>query len=227
MGFASQSITNKENDRPPTFVDDSSEDAVELKKTFNKSRLLNQHRNILHEESPYREPNSWIHLSEKYRRKIFARYGSQSGVNPRISFQKKADVVTQAELEKVAEPLTLEQMIAISVQKHSEKQEQIRSREEDVAKKLDKLDQWKNELNAKVAKKEADALAAKERKERLIEEVRRHFGFKVDPRDDRFKEMLEQKEREDKKKQKEVKRKAKEEKMMAKLVEKTAKTKVE
>jgi hypothetical protein len=36
----------------------------------------------------------------------------------------------------------------------------------------------------------------------MVEEVRRHFGFKLDTRDERFKEMLEQKEKEYKKKQK-------------------------
>lgn len=54
----------------------------------------------------------------------------------------------------------------------------------------------------------------------------RHFGFKVDSRDERFKEMLEMKEREDKKRQKEAKRKLKEAKVMEKMVEKnTSETK--
>lgn len=58
-----------------------------------------------------------------------------------------------------------------------------------------------------------------ERKDRLVEEVRRHFGFKIDPKDERFKQMLEQKEKADKKVQKEERRKLKEQKLMAKLQE--------
>lgn len=51
-----------------------------------------------------------------------------------------------------------------------------------VAKNMTKIEQWEKELHAKIYKKEQDMLAAKERKERLVEEVRRHFGFKIDPR---------------------------------------------
>jgi hypothetical protein len=57
------------------------------------------------------------------------------------------------------------------------------------------------------------------KKDRLVEEVRRHFGFKIDPRDDRFKELLEQKEKEERKKAKEAKKKARQELVMARLGE--------
>jgi len=49
--------------------------------------------------------------------------------------------------------------------------------------------------------------------------VRRHFGFKIDPRDERFKELLEQKEKEERKKAKEAKKKARQERITAKLDE--------
>lgn len=110
-------------------------------------------------------------------------------------------------------------MIERSRQQREAKQSAIREREATIAKKLGKLDQWTAELNARVAKRESDARAARERKERLVEEVRRQFGFKVDARDERFKELLAQKEKEDKKRQKEVKKKQKDERMLAKLQE--------
>lgn len=83
-------------------------------------------------------------------------------------------------------------------------------READIAEKLSKVNQWTAELNARVAKKEAELTAARSRKERLVEEIRRHFGFKISPHDERFKTMLAQKEKEEKKKKKEAKKKAKE-----------------
>lgn len=49
--------------------------------------------------------------------------------------------------------------------------------------------------------------------------MRRHFGFKIDPRDDRFKELLEQKEKEERKKAKEAKKKARQELVTARLEE--------
>lgn len=58
------------------------------------------------------------------------------------------------------------------------------------------------------------------RKERLIEEVKRHFGYNVDPKDDRFKELLEKKEKEEKKAMKEARKKAREEKIVNKLLSK-------
>jgi len=74
------------------------------------------------------------------------------------------------------------------------------------------MDQWTADLNAKIAKKEADLEAARLRKERLVDEVRKHFGFKISPNDERFKTMLAQKEKDEKKKKKEAKKKAKQEK---------------
>lgn len=58
------------------------------------------------------------------------------------------------------------------------------------------------------------------RKERLIEEVRRHFGYTVDPKDDRFKELLEKKEKEQKKAMKEARKKAREDSMVKKILHK-------
>ncbi|XP_055854797.1 growth arrest and DNA damage-inducible proteins-interacting protein 1 [Episyrphus balteatus] len=208
-------------DKPPSFAEEEFEEP-KPESFFNKSGLLVQHRKFLHNEKPYTEPHSWIHLTEKYQRKQIGRYGLASGVDPRICFPTKKDLEAQKRYEQVAFPYTLQELIAKSKNEEKLAKEQIQKREEEITKKLEKLEQWKADLNAKVAKKEADALAAKQRKERLVEEVRRHFGFKVDPRDERFKEMLEQKEKEDRKKQKEAKRKAKEEKMMAKLISKPA-----
>lgn len=190
---------------------------------FNKSRLLPQHRRMLSKESPYDEPQSWIHLTEKYQRKMYGKYGSKSYVDPKICFPTSQDLADRCEYERVAFPFTLQEMMQKVKLDQQAKKERIMKREEEIDAKLDKLEQWKTDLRNKIAKKESEALAAKQRKDRIIEEVRRHFGFNVDPKDERFKELLEQKEKEDKKKQKEVKKKQKEEKMMAKLVGKTSK----
>jgi ABC-type microcin C transport system permease subunit YejB len=123
---------------------------------------------------------------------------------------------------KVAFPHTLAEMMQANEVDKAAKAAKIQTREDDIAKKMAKLDQWVTELHAKKTKKEAEAKAAKDRKDRLVEEVRRHFGFKLDIRDERFKEMLDQKEREDRKKQKEAKRQVKEAKMIEKLSARTA-----
>lgn len=59
-----------------------------------------------------------------------------------------------------------------------------------------------------------------EKRQRLIEEVRAHFGFTVDPKDDRFKELLDKKEKEQKKADKEARKKAREEQLLTKMLSK-------
>lgn len=59
-----------------------------------------------------------------------------------------------------------------------------------------------------------------EKKERLVDEVRRHFGFKLDPRDERFQEMLAKREKEQKKLEKMARKEAREKQMIAKLQQK-------
>ncbi|XP_055384919.1 growth arrest and DNA damage-inducible proteins-interacting protein 1 [Condylostylus longicornis] len=219
--YSKEKVENEEEPvSAPSFME-VEEDKPQV--NLNKSRLLPQHLNILNNQRPYDEPHSWIHLTEKYQRKLYGRYGNASRVNPRICFPTKEDEQMEKDYERIAYPFSLEEMIEKNKKEKADRVAKILQREEDIEKKLKKLGQWTADLNAKIAKKEADALAAKERKERLVEEVRRHFGFKIDPRDDRFKEMLEQKEKEDKKKQKEAKRKAKEDKMMTKLISMTEK----
>nr|CAH7745369.1 unnamed protein product [Callosobruchus chinensis] len=124
------------------------------------------------------------------------------------------------EYEKVAYPYTIPDIVASAKKQQAEKEEQTRARQEDIVKKVAKLDQWKKELHEKIAKKEQEANVAKQKKDRLIEEVRKHFGYTVDPRDERFKEMLEKKEKEQKKAMKEERKKMREAKMMDKLLKK-------
>ncbi|CAG9764542.1 unnamed protein product [Ceutorhynchus assimilis] len=124
------------------------------------------------------------------------------------------------EYEKVKYPFTVPQMMKEAAAKREEKDKMAMQRQQDIAKKMEKLEQWKEELHSKIEKKESEAMQAKMRKDRLIEEVRRHFGYTVDPKDDRFKELLEKKEKEQKKAMKEARKKAKEEKMVKMLLNK-------
>jgi len=96
-------------------------------------------------------------------------------------------------------------------------------REAEVFEKVGKMKQWTAELQAKIAKKTAALEAIKLRKERLIEEVRNHFGFKISPHDERFKEMVAEKEKQEKKKNKEAKKQARMEKLKTMFQEKAAK----
>uniref|UniRef100_A0A1B0CJY1 Large ribosomal subunit protein mL64 n=1 Tax=Lutzomyia longipalpis TaxID=7200 RepID=A0A1B0CJY1_LUTLO len=205
------------------FVEDEDEKEAQrqlYESKRNKSRLLPQHRNLLSGRRPYTESQSWVHETLKYQRGLFGKYGLESGVDPRICFPTAAERAEKEEYNRVAYPYTIAEMRERIEAEEAAKEEKIRQREEDVAAKLTKLEKWSQEFRDRVAKAEAEARAAKEKRERLVEEVRRHFGFKLDARDERFKELLAQKEKEDKKKQKEARKKAREEKTIAKLLAK-------
>lgn len=195
------------------IVDDEGTDtrAAYIAKIRNKSGLLDQHRRQVLEQIPYDAPQSWVHLTVAYQRKMYGRYGAASGVDPRIMFPTAEDLADKAEYERVAHPKTLHEMMAEEKAAAEAKEAAKRKREDEIAKKLAKLDQWTNELNARVAKKEADARAAREKRERLVEDVRRQFGFRLDHHDPRFQELIEQKEQEDKKASKAMKKQKKQE----------------
>lgn len=218
------SVTNQAG-----VIDDSDgqnyEEYIEMKR--NKSRLLPQHRNILHNKVPYSESKGWFHDTVKYKRRLYGRYGSISAVNPGLMWPTKSDLEEIKEYESVAYPHTIQELIEKANAAKKLREETVRQREEEISKKMESLEKWKEELKARVKQKETAMLAAKAKKDRLMEEVRRHFGFKVDIRDERFKEMLAKKEKEEKKLEKEAKRKAREEKELARLTELASKVSVE
>ncbi|XP_013186977.2 large ribosomal subunit protein mL64 [Amyelois transitella] len=194
---------------------------AEIEKKRNKSRLSESHYNIVHGRRPYETPKSTAHLTVKYNRKMYGKYGSASGVNPSLCWPTKDEIKEKLEYEAVAYPFTIKEMMEAAAEKRKEEQLAIEKREQDLAMKFEKLAMWKKELNDKLKKKVAEAEAAKAKKERLVEEVRRHFGFKLDPRDERFQEMLAKREKEQKKLEKQARKEAKEKVMIAQIQKKS------
>ncbi|XP_072942251.1 large ribosomal subunit protein mL64 [Epargyreus clarus] len=192
----------------------------EIQKKRNISRLSSSHYNIIHDKRPYEKATSLAHLTVKYNRKMYGKYGIASGVNPSICWPSRQEIEERKEYESVAFPFTIQEMIATATQKREATQLRIEQREKEVAAKYEKLEQWKKDLQNKIAKKEAEVQAAKLKKERLVEEVRRHFGFKLDPRDEKFQQMLAKREKEQKKADKQARIEAREKIVIAKLQQK-------
>lgn len=65
------------------------------------------------------------------------------------------------EYEAVAYPFTIKEMMETAAKNRKEQQQKIEQRDRDIAAKYAKLDQWKKELLDKIAKKTAEANAAK------------------------------------------------------------------
>nr|XP_022904238.1 growth arrest and DNA damage-inducible proteins-interacting protein 1 [Onthophagus taurus] len=208
----------KETALSPVLDEEVAQREAELERKRDKSRLNPAHRNMLHDRKPYNEEVHWSHNTLNYHRKMYGRYGASSGVNPAYCWPIKSELIDTKEYERVKYPMSLKEMIETSKKLRVEKEEKILKRQKEISTKMLKLDGWIKDLQIKVAKRESEAKAAKERKDKLIEEVRRHFGYTVDPRDERFKEMLVKKEKEQKKQMKEAKKKVKEAKYVERLI---------
>lgn len=196
---------------------------IEIEKKRDKSRLQAKHRNILHGRVPYNEPMAEIHLTHKYQRMQFGKYGKSSNVNPGTLWPTKSELYEIIEYEKIAYPFSFNELVEKQKKIADEEEKMIQERQQKILKNMQKLEGWKKDITARAEKKLADLAKAKAQKDALIEEVKRHFGYKLDPKDERFKEMLVIKEREQKKKLKEEKSKAKQERFIAEALKKEGK----
>lgn len=94
-------------------------------------------------------------------------------VSSGICFPTETELKEVEEYNKVAFPLTIQEMITKSQVEKKERNDKVMKRETDIAKNLEKLEQWKTDIENKKTKKMSEAKAAKERKDRIVEEVRR------------------------------------------------------
>ncbi|CAL8083412.1 unnamed protein product [Orchesella dallaii] len=196
------------------------EEEIDAKR--NISRLNNSDRRLVNGEHPYPEPKTWIHHTVRYKQKVFAQYGESSGVNPGIMWPTREELQNKIEHEQICHPFTVQEMIAKKQAERRAEKEAIENRIKFVEERMKLVDQFKEDLRKRQEAKEKESNEAKARREKLVEEVRRHFGYTVDPRDERFQELLAKKEKEDRKKQKEARKLEKEKRMLEKLQGKSA-----
>lgn len=180
------------------------EDLIEQKR--NKSRLKEKHYKVHHRLAPRLTEDEEIVEPLKYQRKLYGVYGAASGINVAKLWPSKEELELEKEYEKVARPYTVQEMISMARKAKEEEEEARQQRQADLKRKMAKLEGWKKEVRDRIQKQEREAQLAKEKKEKLIEEVRQIIGFQIDPKDERFKEALEKKEQEEKKAKKAAKK---------------------
>jgi len=191
------------------------EEEIDAKR--NISRLSCADRRLINGQHPYPEPMSWIHHTVRYKRKMFAQYGESSGVNPGIMWPTHEELQNVIEYEEICHPFTIQEMVEKKQAEKRAAKEAIEKRMKYVEERMKLVDQFKEDLRLRQEAKEKESNEAKARREKLVEEVRRHFGYTVDPREERFQELLAKKEKEDKKKQKEARKIEKEKRVLEKL----------
>jgi len=192
----------------------------------NKSGLSPAHYRMANGQMPYTSPQLFIHRTVKYQRKMYAIHGEKSGIPPGLQWPDYEDLQSRLEYESVAYPFTFQEMVDIIKEKRRQEKEAIVKRAAEVEEKMATLEKMKAELLKKKEAKDKEFELAQERREQLIEEVRRHFGYKVDPREERFQELLEKKEKEQRKAMKETRKQEREQKMMTLLLGKQKKKSV-
>lgn len=193
---------------------------IDLEKIRNVSRLRNSDYKRHHGEPPF--PNIEVVIDShqktlRWHRKQFGLYGNASGINPAICFTTKEEIDDIKEYEKVAYDKSFIQLRNEALQRLEEEKKQYRIREEEIERKLENMEKWKEQIRQKMNVKQIEVVEAKQKRERLLEEVRRFFGYTIDPKDEKFQIMLELKEKEQKKLEKAEKKKMKEERFLAKL----------
>jgi len=106
--------TSVKNDIQETeVVTDAIENVIsekEVKIICNKSRLNKAHRNLLNGQVPYDEPVHRFHNTVKYKRRMYGRYGDSSKVYPGLAWPTAEDLEDIREYEKIAYPLTIQEM---------------------------------------------------------------------------------------------------------------------
>ncbi|XP_058807129.1 large ribosomal subunit protein mL64 [Phymastichus coffea] len=209
-------VSELEVEEVPIYEVEPLHDEEKLQKMCDISRLAPHHLNIIHGRKPYNQSYESYHDSVWYRKRMLGRYGIEAAeFHPGICWPTKEAIEESLEFERLAYPKSIQEVWKEIEEKKKIAAEKIRAREEYIDKTVAKFDEWRAALDAKIAKKEAEVQAAKEKKERLMAEIREQFGYNIDPRDERFKEILALKEKEDKKKKKEEKKKKKEAKLLS------------
>lgn len=199
--------------REEYVVDDDQEDIIEQKR--NKSRLRPWHYKQYHGQAyPI---DDGIMRSLKFERRLYGRHGAASGVDVSKLWPSVEELSLKKEWESVAFPLSIQEMIVNAKQEKIAKQEAIDKRQADILAKSGKLEIWKKEVRDRVEAKEKAAIESRGKKERLMEEVRQIFGFRIDPKDERFKAALEKKELQERKALKEAKKLEKQKRMIKKM----------
>lgn len=149
-------------------------------------------------------------------RAYYARFGEESKLNPGICWPTREEVLETIEYDKIFEPPLQDKQKKVKealLAEEKRKQEV----EEEVEKNMANLDKWIADYHAKNEKKAAEQLALKQKKEKLIDEICEYLGYEIDPRDPRFQEAVEQRDKEQKKARKVKKQQESYEKMITKL----------
>lgn len=198
-------------------IDIAGENEDEIERIRNKSKLYTREYRKMHKIPPPLSEDEKHVFPLDHLRTLYGRYGSASDVNVGMLWPSKEEMELLKEKESVEFPDSIPQMLENARLQKQAEEDEINERQADLARKVAKLEGWKKEVKDRFDTQQRIAQEAKEKKERMMEEVRQMFGFRIDPKDERFKEALEKKEQEDKRAAKAAKKLKKQQKMIEQI----------
>ncbi|KAK7482660.1 hypothetical protein BaRGS_00026069, partial [Batillaria attramentaria] len=174
---------NKEDEASFGAFDEAEEESMQEEALRDISGLTAAQKRRLHGQVP--EIRNEYQQTVRYQSKLYGKFGTESGVDPRLMWPTKQKAVELTELRREWEPTLEERMATLQMQKEDEARK-LQEREEQVVRNMAKMDQWIAEYRQKLAKKGDEAKAKEEKKRKLLEEAREFFGYYVDLRDAKF-----------------------------------------
>merc|ERR1719220_1790276 len=164
----------------------------------NKSRLSASHLQIVKGEMPYVGSIFHYHaghVSKEHKRSQMSKYGKkQTGVEPGQCWPTQHEVQLAREWEQLYQEKPLKQMIDEARQSVEDAHQSKLEREKEVLKNLEQMDrqvkQWKDRMGAKTRMLDAE----KERREKVLEELRLEFGYVINPEDNYMKGRIAERE---------------------------------
>ena len=188
----------------------------ELKSKRNKSQLSASDRQILLGRAPdkgLKLQYGRYHHSKEFRRSMLAKYGSeQTGVDPAMSWPTDQELRLAEEWERLYQDKPLIEQISQVKRDIQQRKEDRIAREKEVETNLAKMEtqikQWRQRVNTKNKQAEAE----RDRRERVLAELREEFGYNVNPLDNYMKERIAEREKVLIKEEREAKKALKKEK---------------
>lgn len=193
--------------------DDQSAEEERVQKIRNISRLSPRHRNIANRAFPSEVKTFPQEFTVRYNKRMFGRYGYDSMVNPSICWPTKSELEDRKEYESIAYPYTITEIAERERIKREQLDTERIMRDKQITENVKKMLKQKEEFIKRQEKLAADTEAAKAFKTRLIEEVRLHFNYTVNERDEKFKLELKERARLLKEKEKLSRKSSKKEKL--------------
>lgn len=162
---------------------------IELKRDVSRFSKITPYNKFKKNLPTYTDSEADYLKTERYFRRIYSRFGKESGIEPGIAWPTKSQLQNLIKEEKEYD-LTLEQKIDILVER---KTNELKSYEKLVKETDDALKKMPANIEGfyqRIVKKEKSEKDKESKNKELLEKAREYYGYEVNIRDPRIQDML-------------------------------------